>query len=96
MRTIVLDGNEMLTRPALHDYLAARLSLPAHYGRNLDALADCLSDMGRATLLVLYQQEKMLAALGEYGATLLAVLRSAAEENPRLTLALDGEESIEI
>ena len=95
MRTIVLDGGEMLTRAAAHDYLARRLQLPDYYGRNLDALADCLSEMGQTTLLVLYRQDEMAHVLGDYGESLVRVLRQAAEENPRLSLALDGEEDIQ-
>lgn len=41
--------------PTKAGFLAAvgeALAFPAHYGRNLDALADCLADLGRDTLLL--------------------------------------------
>ena len=44
METIVIDGEKMLNRRAAHDHLAEQLSLPDYYGRNLDALFDCLTD----------------------------------------------------
>ena len=92
MRIIVLDGAEMLTREAAHNYLARRLALPDHYGRNLDALYDCLTEIGEETLAVLYRREVMAAALGDCGEALLQTLRDAAGENPRLLFAVDGED----
>lgn len=41
----VLDGRGLVDRDALLDGLAQALSFPAWYGRNWDALADCLSDL---------------------------------------------------
>ena len=91
MKTIVLDGAEMLTKETAHAYLAARLALPDYYGKNLDALYDCLTERGEATLLVLYRAEEMKTALGDYGCALTDTLREAAAENPRLTFTADGE-----
>lgn len=39
---MILDFAEIRDEAALHDALARGLDLPAHYGRNLDALWDCL------------------------------------------------------
>ena len=91
MKTIVLDGAEMLTKEAIHAYLAQRLELPDYYGRNLDALYDCLTERGEATLLVLYRGEAMIAALGEYAKALTDTIREAAVENPKLVFAVDSE-----
>ena len=85
MRTIILDGLYMNTREATHDYLALRLQLPSYYGRNLDALHDVLTDPCEPTNLVLYRESLMIASLGEYGETLLSVIRDAAAENANLT-----------
>ena len=38
-----LDGLKI--RQSGHDYLAEKLNLPDWYGRNLDALYDCLCEM---------------------------------------------------
>ena len=38
-----LDGN--LIKEQGHDYLMEALSLPEYYGKNLDALYDCLTEM---------------------------------------------------
>ena len=39
---IILDGNKMDARSALHAELREKLCLPDYYGGNLDALNDCL------------------------------------------------------
>jgi hypothetical protein len=41
----VLDGRFLGRREDLLDRLAAELSFPAWFGRNFDALADCLGDL---------------------------------------------------
>ena len=42
---VVLDAEKMQTREAAHAHLKEMLELPEYYGRNLDALYDCLSDI---------------------------------------------------
>jgi hypothetical protein len=44
MISVRLDAREIRDAPALHDALSAALGLPAYYGRNLNALRDCLAD----------------------------------------------------
>ena len=75
MRTVILDGRRFTDRPATHDYLQSALELPPWYGRNLDALADCLGEWGADSLLVLTHPEAVEAQLGDYGATLLELLQ---------------------
>lgn len=41
----VLDGRTVTGRDALLDRLADELAFPAWFGRNFDALADCLGDL---------------------------------------------------
>lgn len=53
MRTIKLDISNISTVRALHIYLAYQLDLPAHYGRNLDALHDVLGEESEDMRLML-------------------------------------------
>ncbi|MGX8698446.1 MAG: barstar family protein [bacterium] len=82
MREITLDLSGISLRYELHLLLKEKLSLPEHYGMNLDALYDCLTDPCPPTRLTLRHAE----ALGDYGKALQRVLEDAAEENPNLTL----------
>jgi len=87
----VLDGSRIGDRAALHDALVQALPLPEWYGRNLDALMDCLTSLGENTCLRLTGAAALRERLGPYGGALLRVLRRAAEENPRFSLVVEEE-----
>ena len=59
MHSITLDGAKMPDRSAMHDALAEAFSLPAYYGRNLDALWDCLSERCEGAEIIFLSPEKM-------------------------------------
>ena len=85
----VLDGAQIPDRAALHDALSQVLPLPEWYGRNLDALMDCLTDLGEETRLHVTGAAALADRLGPYGAAALRVLRRAEAENPRFSLVLE-------
>jgi ribonuclease inhibitor len=89
-RTIVLDGREMTSREEAHAYLAKRLSFPDYYGRNLDALHDCLTELQEPTDLIIYQYAAMKSQLGAYAARMMTVLTGAAQENRFLQIRFDS------
>ena len=87
----LIDGAAIETREQLHDELAEQLALPEYYGRNLDALFDCLTDLREDTELRLAHPEELFAHLGVYADVLQAVLRDACAENPHLLFELVEE-----
>ncbi len=89
MRICVLDGTEIGDRGQLHDRLASSLELPEWYGRNLDALFDCLTDMREDTEIRLLHKDALTDRLGGYAKALEKVLQEAAEANPKVELS-DG------
>lgn len=46
----VLDARRMRTKEEMHTYLKEALDLPEYYGKNLDALFDCLREMNGAEI----------------------------------------------
>ena len=86
MAEIVLDGLEIESVEAVHDLFAQVLAFPEQYGRNLDALFDCLTDLGEPVTVRLLHQEALEERLGRRGRALARLLRRAEEENPRVTL----------
>lgn len=81
---IVLNCENLRRREQAHRYLAQMLDFPAYYGRNLDALFDCLTEIGDCTI-VLDGEEELLQD-GGYGKRILEVIREAAQANPGLKL----------
>lgn len=90
MRVIVLDGGEMASREMAHQALQQGLVLPEYYGKNLDALYDCLTEIGQETLLEVKHADKLLEALGAYGGLLVRVMEEAGRANPALTVRVSG------
>ena len=64
---------------SLHLVMKEALNLPDHYGRNLDALWDCLMEIRPAELYL--RNAQLLEALPEgYGRKLIGLLEQAGEE----------------
>ena len=81
-----LDASNAASRGALHDLFADTLSLPEWYGRNLDALHDCLTSLN-VDVHITVAAEELIGTLGErYVRQLLRLLRDCAAENPHITL----------
>ena len=84
-----IDGAEILSRDDLHDALSRQLSLPEYYGRNLDALYDCLTELSEPTELHLVHKAELTVNLGIYAEVFETVLRDACAENACLRLSLE-------
>lgn len=80
MREIRIEGSRL--NGNCHDYLRETLGLPDHYGENLDALYDCLTEIGETCRI-------RIAESGRASDKLLAVFQDAAAENPAIRLELE-------
>ena len=49
MKKTELDFKELFTPRQIHEYIAEKLDFPEYYGKNLDALYDCLTDICEET-----------------------------------------------
>ncbi len=87
-KRLALNAMRMTTRELAHAHLKERLQLPHWYGNNLDALNDCLGDIGEPTHIILRFAPQLEASLGDYGAKLIRVLQQAAEQNENLRVTL--------
>ena len=52
MKITPIDAARLTDKASAHEYLAFSLGFPAHYGKNLDALADCLSELPRDRAII--------------------------------------------
>lgn len=89
--TRVLDGRAMTDRAAAHAHIKAVLELPEHYGRNLDALYDMLTERAQPTKVILKNADCMKTRLGQYAAALIDTLIQAAAKNPALEVKIEDE-----
>ena len=85
---IILNEKEFKGKKKAHTYLKKKLNFPDYYGKNLDALYDCLGEIGKETVIVIPAVIQNKEYLGEYGKTMLQVFQDAAEENSLLTVKI--------
>jgi len=86
MQVQILYGNEIHSKEQLHELLMQILPLPTYYGKNLDALYDCLTELSSPLELHIYDAETLCANLGAYGRQFLAVLNDCQNENPMIQI----------
>lgn len=83
MKIISLDGNELNNRERAHEYLQEMLGFPDYYGRNLDALFDCLTELDETEVII--EQGDVYS---QYLERILEVFHEAAEENEELKVTI--------
>lgn len=87
MKTYILNFKDKETADQLHDYLAMMLDFPEHYGRNLDALYDCLTSITAPSCISITN----IDGGNELHRRTLAVFKDAADDNERLRLVKGTE-----
>ena len=89
MEIIRLDGSRLCRREEALELLGRALALPEWWGRNLDALYDCLTGgLCRPVRLELSGREAMEAT--DFGRRLLRVLEDAAASCACFELDVEG------
>ncbi len=91
MRYITLDFGNVADREGLHWLLFSEMHFPEHYGANLDALWDCLSEISRETTLDLVNLKQLKTTLGSYADKFLITLEQATASNPKLHIIQEEE-----
>ena len=89
MRDITIDCRGFVPRTDLHKAFADALSFPDHYGNNLDALHDCLTDIAEPTRIRLLNWEDAEHSLGNYSRAARRAILDAAVQNPNLAILFD-------
>ena len=90
MEIIRLNAAELCRREEALELLGRTLELPEWWGRNLDALYDCLTGgLGRPVRLELSGREALVAT--DFGVCLLRVLEDAAAASACFELAPEPE-----
>ncbi|AWB44700.1 barnase inhibitor [Paenibacillus sp. CAA11] len=89
MRIITIDGKNIHGKEELHEVLQSKLGLDPSYGRNLDALWDCLTGYVAMPLTIEWLNfEASKESLGEYADQLLELMCEVEEELEGFTFDL--------
>ena len=80
MEIIILDGSRMTSRDRAYEYINKTMRFPEYAGKNLDALHDCLSELGSGLIIILLNSAEMMTNLDKYAEKILNVFRITAEE----------------
>lgn len=81
-----IDLADVTTKSELHDILVKELPLPEHYGHNLDALYDVLTDTTEAWNIIFYNTSTMEKELPDYLENLKKLSNRARKESPNLKI----------
>ena len=80
MKQITLDGNLLSDISTVHEYLKEMLDFPEYYGKNLDALFDCMTDLDEIEINIISPSED-----GAIFQKVLRVFKAADRKNDSLT-----------
>lgn len=89
MKTLVIDGNEIISMMDIHRIFAAELEFPEWYGMNLDALYDCLGDVTDELEIVIKNKAELSENLGISFKKLCGLLGDVCEENGNISLKIE-------
>jgi ribonuclease inhibitor len=86
MKVITMDCRGCVPRSNLHRVFADALAFPDYYGNNLNALYDCLTEIGEDTQIQLLYWQAVEEKLGHYAQNARRAMEDAAEKNPHLEI----------
>lgn len=89
MKIVILDAKKMLEKEKMHEYFAKKFDLPEYYGRNLDALFDCLCEINEPTLIKLKNEDDLQ---GDTKESLIRLFRDVCNENEMVKFELVKDE----
>lgn len=96
MTKIFIEGLLVTSEKDLHSQLALALEFPSYYGKNLDALWDCLSDYvislkGQSVDLVIKDSDNVKKTVGsDYLEKVIACFIEARDElDAQITITLE-------
>ena len=89
MKSVILDAKKMLEKEKMHEYFAKKFDLPEYYGRNLDALFDCLCEINEPMLIKLKNENFLDDSAKE---SLTRLFRDVCNENALVKFELVKDE----
>ena len=87
MRKLTVDFTGAYDKASIHERIRNGLELPEYYGRNLDALHDCLSEMNDCVITL--KNIDVLYSLDIIGVKILKVFEEAADTNDTILIVIE-------
>ena len=76
----------MVTKDLMYAHLSRVFSFPVHFGNNLDALWDVMSECGEPTTVEFTHVDAVVEHLGTYGEKLVALFQKLDEKHDCYTI----------
>ena len=95
MKEIRLNGARMVDKATTHDYLKRKLALTDYYGKNLDALWDCLSTDLSEKIIIINKPDAIINNLGSYGESLIHLFLEVAQMNEFIKVEIENENNVD-
>lgn len=92
MKKVILNFRGQDSREEIQEYIAKQMDFPIYYGRNLDALYDCLTDIMEPMAIGCYFSERQQPELEEYMEKLKETFTDAEEDNHNLAVFFGRQE----
>ena len=89
MRIVTIDCCTIEDRDHFHTAMAEALEFPGWYGKNLDALHDCLTEVSDSTQIVFHSWNHLEETLGRCASALQRAMTHAQKENPCIEILFD-------
>lgn len=93
VKWIDLEAERLTDRQAMHDYMKEVFPLPDYFGRNLDALIDCLSELNEDYTIYLSHEAVEKVCEIPYAYRTLLALSKVSDENPHLKITFHKPEN---
>ena len=90
MNSITLRGNEIFTKDDLFTALRTSATLPSSCGKNLDALADVITEAAPVHIVV-KEPQQFCRHLGDWGVRCLKMLKALTAKYHHITLTIEEE-----
>ena len=82
MKYVFLDGEKILSNADLHRAFAVALDFPEYYGKNLDALHDCLSEMPDPVCVIAVNVDLLKEHMGRRWKSFLRLMNDLTKDEP--------------
>lgn len=86
MKKVIFEAAKMTDKVSALEHIAQKLDFPDYFGKNLDALNDCLTDISEETEISFDDVSLFKANLGISADMVLKVISLAAKKNPALKI----------